>query len=161
MDEPSHRFLQENLFQPGEPVAGKRLFVMRGEVSGRRELNLPEVKEALEPLGFEFVTTQGMTMQQEADLFGNADMIVAVHGAALHNLLFARPGTTVIEIFPYDYFEESNYVIANHGGCNYFYLIGDRLAGSPCGDSLMERNRADVVIGVEKLMRLCTEAGVL
>ncbi len=161
MDDVTYRFLKENLFQPGDPVAGKRLFVQRGEVSGRRELNLPEVKEALEPLGFEFVTTQGMTMQQEADLFGNADVIVAVHGAALHNLLFARPGTKVVEIFPYDYFEESNYVIANYGGCDYFYLIGAPLAGAKPGHSLLERNRADVMIDIEKLNRLSSKAGVL
>jgi len=160
MDESSYRFLKENLFQPGTPVAGKRLFVQRGEVSGRRELNLAAVREPLEPLGFEFVGTQGMTMQAEADLFGNAKVIVAVHGAALHNLLFARPGTIVIEIFPYDYFEESNYVIASHGECDYYYLIGEPLPESIEGFSLLKRNRADVRVHPDKLLRLLEMAGL-
>ncbi len=160
MDEESYRFLKENLFQAREPVAGKRLFIQRGEVSGRRELNLPEIKEALEPLGFEFVTTQGMTMQQEADLFGNANVIAGVHGAALHNLLFARPETKVIEIFPNDYSEESNYVIANHSRCDYHYLIGEPVGNSFEGLDLLKRNRADVRVDSEKLLRLCKRAGI-
>ncbi len=161
MDDATHQFLKEKLFKPNAPIAGKRLFIMRGDVSGRRELNLPAVREVMEPLGFEFVGTQGMTMQAEADLFGNADVIIAVHGAALHNLLFSRPGTKVIEIFPPDYFEESNYVIANHSGCDYFYTIGAPIAGENCGASLWDRNRTDVMIDVGKLVRLCREAGVL
>ena len=161
MDEPSYRFLEKNLFQPRTPMAGKRLFVMRGEVSGRRELNLAEVQAVLEPLGFEFVGTQGLSMQQEADLFGNAEVVVAVHGAALHNLLFARPGTKVVEIFPYDYSEESNYVIANHGACDYFYLIGAPVTDMDHGASLLERNRADVIIDIEKLIRLLEQAEII
>ena len=100
-------------------------------------------------------------MQEEADLFGNADVIVAVHGAALHNLLFVRPGTQVVEIFPYDYFEESNYVIACHGACDYFYMMGAPLDGAQPGNSLIDRNRADVTLDVDKLLRLFKKAGIL
>jgi len=160
MDEASYRFLKENLFQPGEPVSGKRLFIQRGAVSGRKERNLSEVQDALKNNGFDFVEMQGRTMQNEADLFGNAEVIVAVHGAALHNLLFARPGTTVIEIFPYDYFEESNYVIASLGGCDYHYLIGEPIGNSFEGMDLLKRNRADVRVDPEKLLRLLEMAGV-
>jgi hypothetical protein len=160
LDEASHRFLQSGLFQPGAPVGGRRLFIQRGQVSGRKELNLPQIKEALEPLGFEFTTTQGMTMQHEADLFGNADVMVAVHGAALHNLLFARPGTRVIEMFPFDYFEESNYVIAALGGCDYSYLIGEPVGNSFDGAELPKRNRADIRVDPAKLLRLLEQAGI-
>lgn len=160
MDEYSFRFLQQSLFKARPAADGKRLFVMRGNVSGRKELNLPAVQKALEPLGFRFVFTQGKTMQEEADLFGNADVIIAVHGAALHNLLFARPGTKVIEIFPYDYFEESNYIFCCHGGFDYFYLIGEPVGNEGKGLSLMERNRADVRVDIGKLIRLCKQAGV-
>lgn len=157
------RFYEENLFRPRPGSGGpspRKLFVMRGYVTGRRKRNLEEVRAALEPMGFVFTSTQGKTMQEEADLFGNAEVIVAVHGAALHNLLFARPGTTVVEIAPYDYFEESNYVIANHRGCDYWYLIGEPLPEGSPGDSLLQRNRADVIVGVEKLKRLLEIAGV-
>lgn len=161
IDEYSFHFLQQNLFRARPSEEGKKLFVMRGEVSGRRELNLPELRAALEPQGFRFVTTQGKTMKEEADLFGNADVIVAVHGAALHNLLFARPGTKVIEIFPYDYFEESNYVFACHGGFDYYYLVGEPVGNEDRTLSLMERNRADVRVNPDKLLRLCRQTEIL
>lgn len=165
MNRYTYRFLKENLFEARPPAPGvscdKKLFVMRGNVGARRERNLPEIRAALEPLGFRFLTTDGLTMQQEADLFGTADVIIAVHGAALHNLLFARPGTKVIELFPYTYFESSNYVIANHSGCDYYYLIGEPLPEEPNELSFVTRNRADIIVDPDKLLRLCKLAKII
>ncbi len=159
----TYQFLKNSLFQPQLPQPGdaKKLFIMRGKVNGRIERNLPEIRVALEPFGFHFLTTDGLTVQQEADLFGNAEVVIAVHGAALHNLLFSRPGTKVVEIFPYDYFESSNYVIANHSTCEYFYLIGEPLPQGPVGTSFVDRNRTDVIVNLEKLLRLCRQAGII
>lgn len=158
----TYNFLKEMLFKPSpkpaDHPAGKKIFVLRGNIQARRELNLPEIKKALSPFGFIFLSTEGLTMQQEADLFGNADVIVAVHGAALHNLLFARPGTRVIELFPYDYFEPSNYIIASHAECDYHYMIGEPLPGSHDNLSFLERNGADIMVDSGKLLRLCRQA---
>jgi hypothetical protein len=140
----AYRFLKDNLFKaqlpPPGSAADKKLFILRGKVDVRKELNLPELEALLMPLGFRFVSTSGLTMQEEADLFGNAEVIIGVHGAALHNLLFSRPGTKVIELFPYDYFEPSNYNLANHSGCEYHYLIGEPLPDSRDDLTFVERN---------------------
>ena len=42
----------------------------------------------------------GMSVSEQAQLFANAEAVVGVHGAALTNLVFAAPGTRVVEIFP-------------------------------------------------------------
>ncbi len=160
----SYKFLTDTLFKPQPPEPGqvlpKKIYVMRGTVGGRRERNFEEIRAALEPRGFTCMSMDGKTMQEEADLFGHADVVVAVHGAALHNQLFARPGTKVIELFAYDYFEPSNYIIASHCGCDYYYLIGESLGDSDPDLSFIGRNRADIVVDPEKLLRLCDLAGV-
>ncbi len=161
LDIVSHQFMQKNMFQPRCSDYAKKLFVMRGNVKARRELNMPEIKAALEPHGFVFMTMEGKTMQQEADIFGNAEVIISVHGSALHNTLFSRPGTKVIEIFPYDYFEASNYIICNYSECDYHYMIGEPLPQKLTAASYETRNVVDIKIDPKKLLRLCYEMGII
>lgn len=162
MDPFSFAFLKKSLFKPG-PMASdgstpRRLFVLRGNVKVRKELNLPAIKEALSPWGFTFLSMDGKSMQDEATLFGNADVIFAVHGSALHNVIFSRPGTKVVEIFPYEYFEASNFFIANYGQCDYYYLIGDKTTDLSKDVAIAVRNDVDVLLDAKKLIALCEMA---
>ena len=157
MDPYTHGFLQKSLFKP-EPVgpdAPKKIFVLRGNVKVRRELNIEAVKEALMPMGFTFISMDGKSMQEEATIFGNVDVIFAVHGSALHNVIFSKPGTKVVEIFPYDYFEASNFFIADYGHCDYYYLIGEKIADLPDDVPLRTRNDIDIKVNIKKLLTLC------
>jgi len=43
-------------------------------------------------------TGTSMSTQQAQSLFANAEMVVAPHGGALLNIVFMRPGTSVVEI---------------------------------------------------------------
>lgn len=52
--------------------------------------------------GFEYVITSNMTLDEEIELFGEAEAVVAPYGAALTNVLFARPGTPVLELRAHD-----------------------------------------------------------
>jgi capsular polysaccharide biosynthesis protein len=56
--------------------------------------------------------------------FGEADIIVAVHGPALANLIFARPGTTVLELFPENGVKSRFLWLATRMGLNYRALLG-------------------------------------
>ncbi len=40
----------------------------------------------------------GLSITEQANIFYHADVVVAVHGAALANLAFCRPGTKIFEI---------------------------------------------------------------
>lgn len=46
------------------------------------------------------VRPEGLTLARQFALFSLADIIIAQHGAALANLIWAKPGVTVIEILP-------------------------------------------------------------
>ncbi|MFD0484879.1 glycosyltransferase family 61 protein [Kineococcus sp. GCM10028916] len=83
------------------PGAGGRRLLLQREGERRRVLlNAPEVVDALTRRGFEVVDPGGMTVAEEASLFSGADLVVGVHGAGLTNLVFCRPGATVVELTP-------------------------------------------------------------
>ena len=56
--------------------------------------------------------------------FSNADIVVAVHGAGLTNLLFARPGTAVIELFPENCVKSTYLWLSNRINLNHTALLG-------------------------------------
>jgi hypothetical protein len=57
---------------------------------------------------FKMVSLENTTMEYQVNLFNNAKMIIAAHGAALINIFFCKPLTLIIEIksLPWYYFEE-------------------------------------------------------
>ena len=97
-------FSTDTLRRPrDEAKPGKRIFISRRLRPTRPFLNEGECLERLERHGFESVCTETLTLQEERELFANADVVVGVHGAGLTNLLFCHPGCAVVELFPYGY----------------------------------------------------------
>jgi len=83
---------------PGKSSGPEKLYLSRG--AGRRRLvNEPELEQALVAQGFSVVHTGQMSVAEQAVLFGSARCVVAPHGAALTNLIFAPPGTALVELF--------------------------------------------------------------
>jgi hypothetical protein len=81
------------------PHPGKRrLLVSRRDASSRRVSNEPELQALLEPAGFETVVLGELSFREQVAAFAEAEMVIAPHGAALANLLFAAPGTVVVEL---------------------------------------------------------------
>jgi hypothetical protein len=72
--------------------------------AARRSIpNAGELVAALSKLGaVASVSLEGLPLIEQVRLFSSARLIVAQHGAALANLVFCRPGTRVLKIFPAD-----------------------------------------------------------
>jgi|GEM_PF-956207 hypothetical protein len=104
-----------------------RLYIQRGNVSRRKLINETEVIGLLEKYGFQAVSMDNKTVQQQADLFSSAEAIVALHGAALTNLLFAKPGVKVIELASYGYVNNCFYTMASYAEADYLYLQGEKI----------------------------------
>ena len=62
--------------------------------------NEAELIRMLRARGFDIVDPSQMTVAEQIRTFATASVIVSPHGAALANLVFASPGSTVIELFP-------------------------------------------------------------
>jgi hypothetical protein len=86
-----------NAFYLSDKAEIKRAGTMRRSIPNHRALH--------EALAREFgnvanVMLEGMRLTDQLALFGAADVIIAQHGAALSNLIWAKPEATIIEIAP-------------------------------------------------------------
>jgi capsular polysaccharide biosynthesis protein len=96
------RFLRERLLPAAGPVAaGHPIYVTRGRSAHNRSVrNEAEVLTVLGERGFVAVDPAGLPVLEQIRAFASAPLIVAPHGAALTNLVFAAPGAAAIELFP-------------------------------------------------------------
>jgi capsular polysaccharide biosynthesis protein len=116
------RFTQ---FMPPQTGGRHHLFLSRADARTRRVLNEDAVFAELAPMGFEKIVMGGRSVADQRSLFSSADIIVAPHGAGLTNLLFCRPGTAVVEIFPPTYINPCYWVLSDHLGLRYHACWGE------------------------------------
>ncbi len=141
-------FLNE-LFLPDPPDSNSRRIYVRRGVSRRAALNDEEVLALLEPSGFEAVTMDGRSIGEQAAIFASAAVIVATHGAALANLVFSRPGTTVIELMGTNTASPVFAFLAWRRGLNYYMIMGTEPA--PPGRWWTWQIDADTVVDLRGL----------
>jgi hypothetical protein len=79
----------------------RRVFISRRNAGTRRLKNEQVVAAMLEQRGFETHCLEGQPFARQIEIFQNARTIVTTHGAALGNLVMARPHAKVVEfIYP-------------------------------------------------------------
>lgn len=129
---------------PARTAAGRprRLYVTRGSRRNTRRLaNEPALWPILERRGFERLDPGTLSVQEQIDAFASAEVVVAPHGAALANLVFAPRGVRVLELFAPRYVNPCYWVIADNVGADYRYLVcgrDDRPDGAPMNGVLTD-----------------------
>ena len=108
-----------------EPRGGELLFVSQSAAKQRRLLNQAELEEIAAARGFQSFEAHADNHEEQVRRFGEAEIIVATHGAGLTNLLFARPGATVLELFPENCVKSGYLWLATRMGLNYRGLLGE------------------------------------
>jgi len=97
----------------------RKIYIGRGDAWRRRPRNENEFIDYLAARGYESVTLSGMPSLDQARLFASSAEVIAPHGAALVNLVFSKPGTKVLELFPSDYIYPQYFRIAAVAGVRY------------------------------------------
>ena len=82
-------------YEPADPF--RKLYVTRRNAKVRRLINEAEVADYLTRHGFEVVALEERPFRKQVQLFAEAKVVVAQHGAGLINLLFAQ-SPRVLEI---------------------------------------------------------------
>lgn len=84
----------------GTPQRGnRRLYITRAGASRRRVVNEAALLELARARGYEPVALETLTLKQAAALMGEAEAVLAPHGAGLANIVFCPPGCRVVEFF--------------------------------------------------------------
>ncbi len=153
------QFLRRLLLHSARP-ASLRLYISRRHAS-RSVINEAEVLALLEPLGFQTVLLESLSVQQQANLLAQAEAVIAPHGGGLTNLLFCPPGTKVIELFPPDFVYPCYWLVANLVQLEYYYLLGRTPAGFYLNQLLYPNPRlADIWVDLAQLQALLRLAGL-
>lgn len=79
--------------------SSKRIFISRKDAHFRKMLNEDDVFALFKTKGFKRYDLSELTFSQQIQLFQNAEIIVAAHGAGLFNTVFCNSGSQIIEIF--------------------------------------------------------------
>ena len=107
------------------PGPVRRLYLSRRGTDWRRLSNEDELEDVLRQRGFETVTPERLSIAEQVRLFADAEAIVAPHGSALTNAVFARH-CTVIELVNPAYPSAIFYTLSDALGHDYWYVLGDR-----------------------------------
>jgi hypothetical protein len=115
------KFFHERVL-PRKPRNKKeRIFLSRGKARMRRVLNEGKLYQELKKLGFERYCLEDMSIDDQIELFYNAESVVAPHGAGLANLIFSDR-IRVLEIFPFKYIKPSFFYLSKSLGHQYYYV---------------------------------------
>jgi capsular polysaccharide biosynthesis protein len=112
---------------PSGPIdIPRRLYLTRGNLANtRRYVQEEQLWPELEKRGFHRLDAGSLTVQEQIDVFAQAEAIVAPHGAALTNMTFSPPGVKVLEMFPATYVHLGLWAIAQAIDADYRYLVAD------------------------------------
>lgn len=90
---------------------------------------IPQVLGKLESLfndaGFEIIDCGQHSVAEQMRISSRASRIAGIHGAAMTNIMWARPGTPILEIFERSYLNGCYEQIANYCKLDYSHLILD------------------------------------
>jgi hypothetical protein len=77
-----------------------KVYLLRPNGLFRPLQNQRQILRFLRRIGFEIISPETMSLDDVVKVMSSARVIVAESGAAITNVLFARPGAILIEIYP-------------------------------------------------------------
>lgn len=125
----------------------RRIYISRKAAAHRKVANESELQALLDSHGFETHSFETLDFARQVKLIDSADCIMAVHGAALANLIFAREGTRVIEICPVNRYNTDCFPRISHK-CGHEHVTV--LAGSTRFRQELNVNLADIKMALER-----------
>lgn len=127
----------------------KRIYIARGDSRrNRKVLNEQDVISVVKQHGFEICYLSGMSITEQSRLFNSARVVVGAHGAGLTNLVYCRPGTRVMELFPETYVTPVFCDISTKRGLDYDFLL---CPADGNANSAVEGQKINLTVNVNEL----------
>lgn len=123
------RFMRHRLAPHADgmsPKPGKRLYLARSAASIRQSqfLNERHIMETFRKAGFSLVDPGAMTIDEQIEVFSDAEVIAGPGGAAVANVLFAPKSAKVVTLSPMNALCETFSSVCNAIGQEYVYCAG-------------------------------------
>ena len=91
----------KNFFNPKTNVElSKKIYVTREDSNYRKIINEDDIVTLIRQKGYKVINPQLYEIEEQIEIFSNAEKIIAPHGSNLANISFCKPGTEIIEITP-------------------------------------------------------------
>jgi hypothetical protein len=120
---------------PGQADGPDKIYLRRGP--GRRRLvNEAELETELQKRGFVSVQPDRLSVAEQAKILSSARSVVAPHGAALTNMVFAPTGALLLDLFHPGH--KNRCLINLAGSCGHRYLSLDGRSTNQAGDRQLE-----------------------
>lgn len=108
----------------GNRNSGSPIFLSRRS-GARVPGNLAELENHIQSIGFEIIDCGEIKVAEQISKVSSAPAVIGLHGAAMTNILWARPGTPVLEIFEPGYLNGCYEQIAYDGDLPHTYFFRD------------------------------------
>lgn len=112
------------------PSQGRAVYLNRLGDSRRKMVNEAELVAELEAIGVRSLRMSELSGREQFGATHGADVIVGPHGGALANILAARPGTRVVELFSPLKGTLAYAAAARACGLDYSLMVGEAAEGS-------------------------------
>ena len=89
----------------------KKIYVTREDSNYRKIVNEGDVVTLLRKNGYKVINPQLYEIEEQIEIFSNAEKIIAPYGSNLANIIFCKPGTEIFEITPS--FRENEEILEN------------------------------------------------
>lgn len=76
------------------------VYLSRRKAYRKHVVNEDEVEALLSKYGFVTICNEDYTFLEQVVIYSKVEKLVSIHGAGLTNMLFMKPGTSVLEILP-------------------------------------------------------------
>lgn len=109
---------------PSDAIPAAKLFLRRAPGKIRNLSNAEAFEDLARSRGYAALTPASGNLTAQVAGCAAAERILAVHGAALANLLFAKPGAEVVEVFAADFCKSVYLALAASLGLTHHFSIG-------------------------------------
>ena len=152
-------FLRKIFLEPDLIKGARKLWIGRKAQLSRSLKGADEIEQCLRERGFENFEPGDWTVKKQAQAFFGADWVVAVHGAALTNLAFCRPGTRVIELFSSEYVNPCYRDLCAAAGLLHYAVLSPKLETGETPAELHDASK-EIKIEVTDLEKVLNTAGL-
>ena len=112
------------IVQKQKVKTSKKIALVRPKELGRSFTNNDEVISALKKSGFTLIDPGSHSVVEQIAMMQRADFVLGIHGAALTNIIFCKPRTKVLEVFPPLYGTLAFYTISLAADLEYDVCVG-------------------------------------